>query len=145
MCVCCRFVFSVLKSFHLCSQLHAGMLTLTTTNPIWVVKTRLCLTNTSTVPSYMRYSGLRDGLIKLYSFEGIKGLYRGFVPGLFGTSHGAIQFMLYEEMKKMYSDYKSISINTKLVRLLHACLLKRNKTHHSMSGTLLVHIYGCFE
>lgn len=91
------------------------MLTLTVTNPIWVVKTRLCLPDTVCVPMYMRYSGLCDGLTKLYSNEGLRGLYRGFLPGLWGTSHGAIQFMLYEEFKKAYADYKSISIDAKLV------------------------------
>lgn len=91
------------------------MLTLAVTNPIWVVKTRLCLSNTASVPMYMRYSGLFDGLKKLYCHEGLRGLYRGFIPGLWGTSHGAIQFMLYEEFKKAYADYKSNSIDTKLV------------------------------
>ena len=91
------------------------MLTLSVANPIWVVKTRLCLADTSSVPYYMRYSGLRDGLLKLYKYEGFKGLYRGFVPGLWGTSHGAIQFMLYEEFKKAYTGFQSISIDSKLV------------------------------
>lgn len=91
------------------------MLTLALTNPIWVVKTRLCLSNTSSVPAYMQYSGLYDGLTKLYRHEGFKGLYRGFIPGLLGTSHGAIQFMLYEEFKRAFADYQSVPIDTKLV------------------------------
>lgn len=62
----------------------------------------------------MQYSGLYDGLSKLYRYEGFRGLYRGFIPGLFGTSHGAVQFMLYEEMKRLFTDYKSIPIYTKL-------------------------------
>lgn len=88
---------------------------MTVANPVWVVKTRLCLPDTSSVPAYMRYTGLSDGLRKLYHYEGVRGLYRGFIPGLWGTSHGAIQFMLYEEFKKAYADYKSIPIDTKLV------------------------------
>jgi len=91
------------------------MLTLSVANPIWVVKTRLCLPDTPLVPTYMRYSGLRDGLYKLYKHEGVKGLYKGFVPGLFGTSHGAVQFMMYEELKRMYANRHSISINVPLV------------------------------
>ncbi len=91
------------------------MLTLTVTNPIWVVKTRLCLSNTSSVPLHMQYSGLFDGLTKLYKYEGFRGLYRGFVPGLWGTSHGAVQFMFYEEFKKAYANYHSTSIDAKLV------------------------------
>ena len=40
---------------------------------------------------------------------------QGYVPGLFGTSHGAIQFMVYEELKKSYCNYFSIPITTQLV------------------------------
>lgn len=36
-----------------------GILTLSLTNPVWVVKTRLCLPDTENVPSNMRYKGLR--------------------------------------------------------------------------------------
>ena len=91
------------------------MLTLTVANPIWVVKTRLCLPDTPSVPSHMRYFGLRDGLYKLYKYEGIRGLYKGYIPGVFGTSHGAIQFMIYEELKKLYSS--SYGMQTSLVGL----------------------------
>lgn len=98
---------------------NAGMLTLSVSNPIWVVKTRLCLSNTASVPAYMHYSGLCDGLRKLYRHEGFRGLYRGFAPGLWGTSHGAVQFMFYEEFKKAYAGYRSISIDSKLVKFTH--------------------------
>ena len=37
------------------------------------------------------------------------------VPGLFGVSHGALQFMAYEELKKGYSHYFGTPINKKLV------------------------------
>ncbi len=46
------------------------------------------------------YKGLIDGLSQTWKQEGVRGLYKGFVPALFGVSHGAIQFMVYEEMKK---------------------------------------------
>lgn len=40
---------------------------------------------------------------------------QGFVPGMFGVSHGALQFMTYEEMKNRYNEYRQLPINTKLV------------------------------
>lgn len=101
---------------YVCSFI-SGVITLTLTNPIWVVKTRLCLTNTTNVPSYMRYSGLGDGLVNLFRYEGVRGLYKGYLPGLFGTSHGSIQFVVYEELKKMYCNFYNISVASKLVSL----------------------------
>lgn len=72
-------------------------------NPLWVVKTRMCTTTRYTSDGY---KGLIDGLKRLYGEEGIKGLYRGLVPALFGVSHGAIQFMVYEEMKKRRNELR---------------------------------------
>ena len=87
----------------------SGVLTLTLTNPVWVVKTRLCLqTHTR------QYSGFSDALFKIGRQEGLRGLYSGFVPGLFGVSHGAVQFMAYEEMKNRYHNYRQQEITTKL-------------------------------
>lgn len=56
-----------------------------------------------------------DALVKMYRYEGIRGLYKGFVPGIFGVSHGALQFMAYEEMKNRYNNYRNLPIDTKLV------------------------------
>ena len=40
---------------------------------------------------------------------------QGYAPGLIGVSHGALQFMAYEEVKKGYSQYFGTPINKKLV------------------------------
>ena len=56
-----------------------------------------------------------DALVKTYNYEGVRGLYKGFLPGLFGVSHGALQFMLYEEMKDAYNNHQNSPIDTNLV------------------------------
>lgn len=66
-----------------------------------------------------------DALSKIYKTEGIKGLYRGFVPGMFGVSHGALQFMTYEEMKNRYNEYRKLPIDTKLVSNLFLLIFSR--------------------
>ncbi|KAM6349473.1 solute carrier family 25 member 32 [Podargus strigoides] len=100
---------------HLVSAAEAGAMTLCITNPIWVTKTRLVLQyNAGVDPSKRQYRGMFDALIKIYKMEGIRGLYKGFVPGLFGTSHGALQFMAYEDLKLRYNKYRNRVPDTKL-------------------------------
>lgn len=73
-----------------------GLLTSVLTNPIWVIKTRMLSTG-SQVPG--AYSSFTTGVKQILQREGIKGFYRGLIPTLFGVSHGALQFMAYEQMK----------------------------------------------
>ncbi len=66
------------------------------TNPIWVIKTRM-LSTSATYPG--AYASIIDGARQIFRAEGIPGFYRGLVPSLFGVTHGAIQFMAYEQLK----------------------------------------------
>jgi solute carrier family 25 folate transporter 32 len=56
----------------------AGILTLLVTNPIWVVKTRLCLQYAEDInlSQSKQYSGMIDALKKIIMTEGIIGLYK---------------------------------------------------------------------
>lgn len=67
-------------TLHMVAAAQAGILTLVMTNPIWVVKTRLCLQYSDMVrtrlPESKRYLGMMDALNKIYHNEGIRGLYR---------------------------------------------------------------------
>lgn len=104
---------------HMLCAAEAGILTLVMTNPIWVVKTRLCLQydNDANAKNSKYYRGMVDGLVKIYRTEGFRGLYSGFVPGMLGVSHGALQFMTYEEMKNSYNQRRKLPIDTKLTTL----------------------------
>ncbi|MCJ1294650.1 hypothetical protein MMC34_006208 [Xylographa carneopallida] len=74
----------------------AGILTAICTNPIWVIKTRMLSTSAKHSGAYI---SIQDGTRRIYNAEGLSGFYRGLVPSLFGVSHGALQFMAYEQMK----------------------------------------------
>jgi solute carrier family 25 folate transporter 32 len=48
------------------------------------------------------YKNTFDCIKKIYRLEGMKAFYKGLVPGIFGTIHGTIQFVSYEQMKDFY-------------------------------------------
>ena len=78
----------------------SGILTAVFTNPIWVIKTRMLSTARHTPGAYR---SITHGTSELYRTEGIRGFYRGLLPSLFGVSHGAIQFMAYEQLKNRWA------------------------------------------
>uniref|UniRef100_A0A0N4ZQM4 Mitochondrial folate transporter/carrier n=1 Tax=Parastrongyloides trichosuri TaxID=131310 RepID=A0A0N4ZQM4_PARTI len=81
------------------------------TNGFWVAKTRLCLQYEN---EKRQYKGLIDCLYKIVKYEGIFGLYKGFVPGMFGTLHGSIQWMVYNFLKIKRCHYLGVAENTHL-------------------------------
>ena len=74
----------------------SGILTNVFTNPIWVIKTRMLSSGRDSPGAYRSIS---HGAKEIYKSEGIYGFYRGLVPSMIGVSHGAIQFMAYEQLK----------------------------------------------
>eukprot|EP00948_MAST-09A_sp_MAST-9A-sp1_P002568 g2568.t1 len=95
---------------HLLSGCEAGALTTLMTNPIWLVKTRLQLQvgtpgekkanpNVKNKSSTRLYTGMFDAFRRIIAEEGVFALYKGITPALLLVSHGAIQFMAYEELK----------------------------------------------
>ncbi|KAF5854617.1 hypothetical protein GGP41_007411 [Bipolaris sorokiniana] len=79
------------------ASIIAGLLTGACTNPIWVVKTRM-LERGANHPS--AYKSMAVGLRHVYETRGLKGLWAGFLPSSLGVLHGAVQFSIYENMKK---------------------------------------------
>ena len=82
----------------------SGVSTLTLTNPIWVVKTRMIL-QSNTAADNSSYRNLIDGLRKIWRGEGIRGLYKGYVAGVIGVSHGVVQIVSYDRLKSLYRQH----------------------------------------
>lgn len=78
----------------------SGVLTAVITNPIWVIKTRM-LSSPAHAPG--AYRSIAHGTGEIFQREGVRGFYRGLLPSLFGVSHGAIQFMAYEQLKNRWA------------------------------------------
>jgi Mitochondrial carrier protein len=102
----------------------AGVVVTLVTNPVWVVKTRMQLESTNVrrdaarraataarttatgahahaCTSSLTFTGAVRGI---YTREGGAGFYRGLGPALLLCSHGAIQILAYEELKKLRLD-----------------------------------------
>lgn len=77
----------------------AGMFTQVLTNPVWVLKTRMLSSDRGAAGAY---PSMWAGAAQLWRTEGWRGFYRGLGIGLFGVSHGAVQFAVYDPLKQMY-------------------------------------------
>ena len=79
------------------------------TNPIWLIKLRMQLqmkkASESLQTSHKPYSGVLDAAKTIIREEGFFALYKGTVPALLLTSHGGVQFVVYEALKKHF-DYR---------------------------------------
>lgn len=63
-------------TMHMIAAAQSGALTLMLTNPLWVVKTRLCLQYDSEGKGAQQYRGMTHALAQIYKEEGIRGLYK---------------------------------------------------------------------
>ncbi|KAI2470322.1 mitochondrial carrier [Annulohypoxylon bovei var. microspora] len=77
----------------------AGVVTQVLTNPLWVLKTRMLSSDRGAAGAY---PNLRSGAARLFRDEGWRGFYRGLGISLFGVAHGAVQFAVYDPLKRLY-------------------------------------------
>ena len=93
---------------HMLAGIEAGSIMVLMFNPLWLIKTRLALQDakglharpaSGTVSVARPYGGLADAARTILREEGPRGLYKGLLPALLLTSHGAVQFAVYERMK----------------------------------------------
>lgn len=98
-------LYGIVKKLHLFDGPHGyffnalitGTATSIATNPLWVLKTRICSTNAGHVNAY---SSMLDGVKKIYATEGVRGFWRGQIPSLLGVVQAAVQFGFYDWAKE---------------------------------------------
>ncbi|XP_011313834.1 peroxisomal membrane protein PMP34, partial [Fopius arisanus] len=80
----------------------AGVTNVLTTTPLWVVNTRLKTRGIGGVhePNNNDYVTLLEGIAHIWKYEGIRKLWAGTLPSLILVSNPAIQFMIYESIKR---------------------------------------------
>lgn len=84
---------------HLLAAMGAGICTTISTNPIWVVKTRLQTQSLKLDASHTKYRGIGHAITTIWSQEGLRAFFRGVIPSLLGITHVCVQFPLYEQVK----------------------------------------------
>ena len=102
---------SILANYTLDATL-AGVITVFITNPLFLIKTRLCLqyaysNNSASTKNVVKYRNSFHALENLVRTDGIRGLYKGIIPGLFGTINGTLQMVSYDLMKQFWLKYKN--------------------------------------
>ncbi|RKP37126.1 mitochondrial carrier domain-containing protein [Dimargaris cristalligena] len=98
---------------YLSAAATAGIVTATATNPIWLVKTRMQLQSQVGSAAAASANGVpvyRNSLHCLYRVakdEGLRGLYKGLTASYLGVAESAIQWVIYEQLKKMIPSASS--------------------------------------
>jgi solute carrier family 25, member 33/36 len=101
---------------HLLAAISAGVVVSTATNPIWLVKTRLQLDKSNSESGQSRstrqYKNSLDCAVKVFRNEGLRGLYKGLSASYLGMSEGALQWILYEQMKIYLAKKEALALST---------------------------------
>lgn len=92
------------ENFSLACLAGASMVALT--NPVWLIKTRMQLQMKRTAKElHMRkqpYNGMLHAARTIIREEGFWALYKGSGPALLLVSHGGVQFVVYEFLKRLF-------------------------------------------
>jgi solute carrier family 25 folate transporter 32 len=84
----------------------SGVVMVFLTNPIWLIKLRMQLqmkrSSQELHANITQYDGFLDAVRKIVQQEGFWALYKGTGPALMLTSHGGVQFVCYEFLKKHF-------------------------------------------
>ncbi|KAM3863908.1 peroxisomal membrane protein PMP34 [Diretmus argenteus] len=96
----------------------AGVVNVLVTTPLWVVNTRLKLQGSNFRNADIRptsYSGILDAFVQIVRDEGLGALWNGTLPSLLLVLNPAIQFMIYEGLKRqlrrgVYKELSSVEV-----------------------------------
>jgi solute carrier family 25 folate transporter 32 len=83
----------------------AGFITSVLTNPIWVVKSRMQLQRRNA--NAANYKSTLDAMKVIYVEEGIRGFYAGMALTLLNNTHGVVQMVVYERLRKYLMDMQN--------------------------------------
>lgn len=106
----------------------ASFSTVTITNPIWLLKVRMCTQDLNNP----QYRNTAHAIQQIYARHGLRGFYAGLLSGLAGSSHGAIQFMVYERLKHVWTSHKADSSITEFSSLDYVLMSSIAKTCASL-------------
>eukprot|EP01118_Nematostelium_gracile_P009165 TRINITY_DN3066_c0_g1_i8.p1 TRINITY_DN3066_c0_g1~~TRINITY_DN3066_c0_g1_i8.p1 ORF type:complete len:240 (-),score=40.70 TRINITY_DN3066_c0_g1_i8:94-813(-) len=84
------------------SSIISAAITDVTTCPLWFIKTRL-QTQRMNSP-VVKYHSTYHAAVRIMREEGPRAFWQGLTPQLFGVVHVAIQFPLYEQLKKYQNN-----------------------------------------
>lgn len=84
---------------HITSAATAGCVSSVTTNPIWVVKTRLQLDREQ------KPTSLGNVIKQITKESGVRGFYLGLTASIYGISETVVHFVVYEHLKKRMSAW----------------------------------------
>lgn len=88
---------------HVISAMSAGFSASTTTNPIWLIKTRLQLDRATNKNRLT----VKRTMIDIYKESGILGYWKGVTASYWGISETVIHFVIYEALKKQLAIYQN--------------------------------------
>lgn len=81
------------------ASFESGVFSVVSTQPIWIIKTRLQLNLDRKQTGIKKVKTL---MTEIYAQHGIKGFYRGMSLSLVLSSHGVFQLTIYEKLMNLW-------------------------------------------
>ncbi|KAK3789034.1 hypothetical protein RRG08_063750 [Elysia crispata] len=116
----------------------SGCVNVLLTTPLWVANTRLKLQGAklhtehynkkTDAPSKRHYAGILDCLFKIIHSEGAAKLWGGTVPSLLLATNPAIQFMVYEALKRYFKRVLKVAELSGLLYFILGAVAKATAT-----------------